>query len=677
MLFTPITAMATSSLTTNSLPLSGSPSPRRYGHVVWLIAVPLLFAHWLLAFGSTLEKSLTYDEGAHLFSGVVYWLKGDFRFHCENGNLSQRWCAIPAVLSSHLQLPSSDQPFWIDAQPREGANSFLYECGNDPQWLIRSGRAWCALWGVGICALVFVWSRQIFGDAGAILSLASCVFCPTLLANGPLMTSDACLSFFLLLATYSIWTVLHQLKPQFICLTAVSLAGLFLAKTSAVLIIPIATILVLTRLLSERPREVQDQSHSIPGNNPRIQLPRILATAFLCGATTWSAVWAAFDMRYSPVSPQDAIHGNHEYFRFGSLDNLFKQHPKQTRAIRLLAQAKILPEPYLYGAAYVAVHRERISFLNGSYALGGFKTYFPYTLIVKTPIGTLSLLALAAFSIFFASRSGNSAGVLYCCMPLIVLICVYLGIAVVSGLNIGHRHILPIYPAIHILLGGATLWAAKSPFIRGVLIAFACLFMGEVALARPNFLAYFNGLISAEHRHEHLVESSLDWGQDLPSLKKWLDQNNTEMADVFLAYFGTDVPAKYGIQAVRIPETGSDIIQQPLSLRPGIYCVSATTLIGVYTPRPGPWSVKHEEAYTVLKKQITTSPEWDTLRALERARYLRLLAYLRHHPSVANIGGSILVFRLNQDQIREALEGPPAELELLPLSEQLRIRTRH
>lgn len=668
--------MATS-FETNTHPARDVPSRRSKGYVVWVVAISLVITHWVLAYSSTIEKSLTYDEGAHLFSGVAYWLKGDFRFHCENGNLSQRWCAVPAVLSSNLHLPTSDQTFWSDAQPREGANSFLYECGNDSKWLIRSGRAWCALWGAGICILVFIWSRQIFGDVGGILSLLSCALCPTLLANAPLMTSDACLSFFMLLAMYAIWKVLHRIEISYICLSAIAIAGLFLAKTSAILIIPMAAILVLIRLLADNRTELQQQP-SLPSNNTfRKQLPYVLATAFFCGAFAWAAVWVAFDFRYSPLASQAEDHQGHGYFRFGTLDNLCKQHPKQTRAVRFLAQAKLLPEPYLYGAAYVAVHRERISYLNGNYALGGFRAYFPYTILVKTPLGTLGLLALAAYGIFLSSWNKPSASVLYCCAPLFVLICVYLGIAVLSGLNIGHRHILPIYPAIHILIGGASYWITRSVLTRGVLITLTCILVGEVGMARPDFLAYFNEIVSAEHRHEHLVESSLDWGQDLPGLKKWLENNNTERANVYLAYFGTDNPEEYGIQAVRIPETGSELMNQPLPLQPGIYCVSATTLIGVYTPRPGPWSVKHEEAYELLQNQVSTAPDWEPLRALERARYLRLLAYLRHHPPVANIGGSILVFRLNQDEIHEALKGPPAELVPLPLSEQLRTRNRH
>ena len=182
--------------------------------------------------------------------------------------------------------------------------------------------------------------------------------------------------------------------------------------------------------------------------------------------------------------------------------------------------------------------------------------------------------------------------------------------------------------------------------------------------------------------HMHLVESSLDWGQDLPGLSRWLRDNNSTQEQIFLAYFGIDRPEEYGIRAVRIPEdsasrgrvagqAGSLPHLKPLPLAAGLYCISATTLQGAYTPRPGPWSKKHEEAYQQLKEQLSKSPTQEQIRSLERARFLRLLAFLRQREPVANIGGSILIFRLDDADVHAALEGPPAELVPLPLMEQL------
>ena len=77
----------------------------------------------------------------------------------------------------------------------------------------------------------------------------------------------------------------------------------------------------------------------------------------------------------------------------------------------------------------------------------------------------------------------------------------------------------------------------------------------------------------------HLVDSSLDWGQDLPGLAQWLERNNPgpSRASVFLAYFGTGDPRHEGMVVhtlSRLPRLGPE--QPGEALTGGIYCVSAT-----------------------------------------------------------------------------------------------------
>ena len=647
-------------------------SARKPKFACWTAVAVIIAGHWLTGFSATLDKSLTYDEGAHLFSGVVYWLRGDFRFQCENGNLPQRWCAIPAVLSGQTRLPDSKLSFWKDAQPREGGNSYLYDSGNDAVWTIRAGRAWCGLWGAAICLAVFLWSKRLFGMRGAFVSLVSCAACPTLLANASLMTSDACLTLFLLLSVAAIWQVLQRVDFWTVTLAALALSGLFLAKTSAILIFPMAALLVAVRLRSAAPLVVEWLGTRREASGLSARLLFIFCAAALCGIFVWGAVWAAYDFRFAPTVPVASASSSTEYLRFGNVERVCSElPPRQAGVLRGLAQAKLLPEPFLYGAAYVAAHRERIAFLNGEYSLGGFREYFPYTFLVKTPLAMLGLLAVAAVTMRRSSRE-LAAAWWYPYAPLLTLVGVYLAAAIFSGLNIGHRHILPIYPALHILVGAAGWWVGRGG--RGKLTVGTLLtaLVLETTLAWPNYLAFFNPSMRPGSAYRHLVESSLDWGQDLPGLSRWLKENNSAESPVFVAYFGVDRPDVYGIRAIRIPGANVAAKDQPLPLSAGLYCISATTLQGVYTPRPGPWSKKHEDAYQQLQSQLPMSPTPETIRSLERARFLRLLAFLRHQKPVANIGGSILIFRLDEGEVHAALEGPPVELVPLPLMEQLK-----
>jgi hypothetical protein len=340
----------------------------------------------------------------------------------------------------------------------------------------------------------------------------------------------------------------------------------------------------------------------------------------------------------------------------------------------------MLPEAYLYGAAYTLAHRQRSAFLNGDYSSRGFPQFFPYGVLVKTPLALFGLLGLAALWLL---RKGQSIGqgavgqgyqAWLPLTPLFALLIVYWLAAIGSTLNIGHRHMLPTYPAMFILAGGAAGWL-KGPHPKAMrwlvsllLLAFAV----ESSAAPPHYLAYFNLLIPRERAYRHLVDSSLDWGQDLPALKTWLDEHSVALADqrVYLAYFGRSRPAAYGIQAVLLDS------EQAYPLRGGVYCISATELQAVLRPMPGRWNVVYEQKYQAVRQYLaggqlqapieSRDPEaLALLQSYRRLQAARLLAFLRQREPDDQVAYSLLIYRLSDDDVRQALEGPPAELDAL------------
>jgi hypothetical protein len=99
----------------------------------------------------------------------------------------------------------------------------------------------------------------------------------------------------------------------------------------------------------------------------------------------------------------------------------------------------------------------------------------------------------------------------------------------------------------------------------------------------PHHLAYFNEIGGGPTRGWRLlVDSNLDWGQDLKRLKGWMDSHG--VAQVKLSYFGSASPSYYGIRADRLP--GYSAPHPPRITReihPGdVVAVSATNLQGVY-----------------------------------------------------------------------------------------------
>src|SRR5690606_33111237 len=101
------------------------------------------------------------------------------------------------------------------------------------------------------------------------------------------------------------------------------------------------------------------------------------------------------------------------------------------------------------------------------------------------------------------------------------LLVVYGGASITSHLNIGHRHLLPLYPVLFIGAGGLGRWLSSRSFLRAGAVGALLLWHAAAAAAiAPHFLAFFNPLGGGPRNGwRHLVDSSLDWGQDLPGLR--------------------------------------------------------------------------------------------------------------------------------------------------------------
>ena len=240
--------------------------------------------------------------------------------------------------------------------------------------------------------------------------------------------------------------------------------------------------------------------------------------------------------------------------------------------------AGIVPEDYARGLVFVAQHSAaRPTFLLGELRDGGFPYYFAVTFLLKTP---LPLLLLTAIALARMPRLGRRDALLVW-LPVVV----YLAATATRGLQIGHRHLLPIYPFLFLAAGEAAAalrsWRApKGAWLAGAL---ALWYAGGTLRQHPHHLAYFNELAGgAGNGWRLLVDSNLDWGQDLKRLAEWLRDNPAP--GLKLSYFGSADPAYYGITSEALPGyTSPHAPHITREIRPGdVVAVSATNLQGVY-----------------------------------------------------------------------------------------------
>jgi 4-amino-4-deoxy-L-arabinose transferase-like glycosyltransferase len=634
-------------------------TPRAVAFVAILLAL-----HFAMAVGSKLNESTTSDEIAHVTGGFAYWKLRDYRLQPENGNLPQRWVALPAAIAG-ARFPDLDQPYWRKSDVWVMGHEFFYETGEDHFPMLMWARAMTGLFSVAVGALVFCWSRRLFGTAGGFVSLAFFVFSPTFLAHGGYATSDVCIALFMLASIGAWWRHLGRPGAGPFALSAVVFGLACVAKFSAVLLIPMMAICAAVHALAQ------------PG-----QAGRIARSAAGHALVALAVIWTFYGFRYSAFNP--ALPAPDQFIVAWPV--LYANTGLVGRMIHFLAGIRALPEAFLYGAAYVSyTSQSRGAFLNGDYSFVGWRTYFIWAFALKT---TLPFIAASALGAWVAVRSrirppGSLAGRLRALLPLtplLALFSVYWIVSILSHLNIGHRHLAPIYPVLFILAGALGPWLAR-PLGAGALLVAGLIawHVGESARVAPHYLAYFNELAGGPAGgSQHLVDSSLDWGQDLPGLKAWLERNRLPGEDAYLAYAGTGEPRYYRIPAKRLAYINGFHEDEPyVPLGPGLYCIGATMLQQVYSSVRGPWTVELEKEYEFLRTfepmfqayardpaararlDLELSPEkWTASRdRFQHLRFARLCYCLRARRPDAVIGYSIFIYRLSAEDVRAATGG--------------------
>jgi hypothetical protein len=234
----------------------------------------------------------------------------------------------------------------------------------------------------------------------------------------------------------------------------------------------------------------------------------------------------------------------------------------------------IAPDPHGYFTGLNQVltksHEGHEAYLLGMYSHTGWWYYFPVVFAVKTPIGLILLLAIALFGRRLKRETPHAA--------LAITATAFFAISMLSAINIGVRHILPIYPMLCVV--GA---AVVTRLPRGPVIAAACaaIVAIESASIYPDYLAFFNvaaGGPSAGPRY--LLDSNVDWGQDVKKLRTWLRARHIDSVCMF--YFGNTGVEFYGVPMRHLPRTDETEPRRNLDC---VAAISVTNLYGLYVPR--------------------------------------------------------------------------------------------
>jgi len=548
-----------------------------------IIAACLLIFMFFLAVFSMKDDSATMDEVAHLPAGYSYLTQKDMRLNPEHPPLIKDLAALPLLFIKGINFPS-ELPDWkedINGQWGFGYH-FLYRAGNPADIMIFWGRIPMILILILLGFYIFKWARELFGQKVALLSLFLFSFSPTFLAHGRLVTTDVGAAAGIFIATYYFIKALKNPSKKSIILAGVAFGLAELCKFSVILLIPFFAFLSLIWWLLKL------------GNLK--QTLKILILVFITG---FILIWPVYQYHVWDYPPERQAKDT----EFLLSSNLIKS----SGTVLSWAAKKPILRPYAQYFLGLFLVFQRASSGNTTYFLGevsagGWKSYFPIVYLIKEAlvfhILTLIALLYAAFLIkkpFWQNTFQRAKEWVKKHFPefaMLSFIGIYWLASLTSDLNIGVRHLLPVFPFTMLLVSCTIIELLKAPFLKIKYLILGGLIFWQVFSIfsiYPHFLAYSNELTGGPNKtYIYTVDSNLDWGQDLKRLKKWADVNKIDK--IYVDYFGGG-DAEYYLKQKHVPWQGT---QDPNEFPKKNYlAVSATFLQGGQgMPVPGfnqPW----------------------------------------------------------------------------------------
>lgn len=491
--------------------------------------------------------SETVDEFAHLPAGVYYLRTGHFDLYDLSPPLLRELAALPVLaarpagdFADYTRRPEEHWGLGYEFMEKNRARYHaLYVLGRLPM----IGLALALVVAVHACGTRLLGARAGLGAA------ALAAFCPTVLAHGHLVGTDVGAALGVFLAA---WASLGAFRAPTVARTLVlgiTLGGALLTKFSALALYPIVAVLAAVAAAGARPRW-----RPLAALAGAVALSVAIVNAGYLGRGTGAPLVA--DQLHSPTL--------------------------RAVAARLGAVPVPLPAEFIDGLD--RQHFEASStypvYLHGELSWTGWWYYYPVAFALKETLPMLLLVAAGAATLALGAATRDPLVRAFLAVPPLLF-----GVLLVTAtdIDLGLRYLLPAYPFLF-LVAAAPLAAGRRA-LAGVGALLVALHVAVSAAATPHHIAYMNALAGPPDQRWHwLVDSNLDWGQELRRLAAY--QRTRGGVKLRLAYFGRVAPETYGIDY--------EAIQGKLG--PGTYVVSASYLAGLpyflwdhgtmYEPRP-------------------------------------------------------------------------------------------
>lgn len=534
-----------------------------------------------LALTSARRDSPTFDEQGFLIRGLAY-LRSDEQGRNRNLRVGHplglnALNAALLVYDPTVKLPVND-PSWEGTSFHRPAELFLWEIGNDVDhimFLARLPTIWLGLLLTAIAArwaTEMSWNKQEGSRArrqpariAGLITLTLVAFDPNILAHMRLVTTDLGLTAAAALAGYLLWRYLKSPTIQGAIIAGGAFGLLLNTKFTAFLFLPLFGLLALIALLLKSP--------SIDNGDTRTHRQELAIGFVIIPIAAFFVLWAGHGFQAGGLS----IHS----------------------ALSVLFNDMTVPLSDYFDQLMDIGNRLDVatpSFLLGRYSDTGWWYYFPVAFLVKTPLSILLLLvgSISYMAWWVIANRQRQIGLMFDLGMLLIPALGFFTIALTADINLGYRHIMPVLPFFYVLIGvtaGRVLAGrefGRLAKIAGITIAVSITWLIVVsAWIYPHYLTFFNLIAGGpDGGWRILVDSNLDWGQDLGPLATWLEENDVDR--VWLSYFGEARPEYYGIRYDGLDSFPPRLMNPearpfyPPDPAPGWYAISATTLQGVH-----------------------------------------------------------------------------------------------
>jgi len=546
----------------------------------------LLAVFFLQVVLSMQRMSVTVDEFAHLPSGYAYWDTGDFAMYRRNPPLIKMWAALPLFRSSLDKSFTGYRNLWSAGYAFMFDNEAMYHT------LYVRCRVMIALLGVGLGYLVFRWSRELFGVAGGLLSLAVYAFSPNVIGHAGVVTTDLGAAAMYTLACYTLYKLDEKWSAGRLAFAGIVFGLAMITKFSCLALVPLAPVLLVLGVLSKR------RDPDRPTGTWRRELGRGAITLGVLAVSCLIFINAGYGFSGS-------------FKTWASFEH--EAEPLRSLASSCLGQLPApFPEHFLGG---LAEQREAsvmpaFQYLFGEVSQTGWWYYYLGAFLLKVPLPVFALLLLAAYA--GITRCDRRAAI-FVVVPAVYFFIVF---SLGTRVNVGLRYMLPVFPLLFVAFGAIVRdtprTALNRPVVRGLVGTLVVWLAIESAVAFPHYIAYFNEFAGG-HGERYLVDSNCDWSQDHITLRRFMQRNGIER--VHLATFGRVDAKVYDVRYETLrPE-------EPVT---GDVVISVSLLAGhpYWTPDNGRTAIKvPADGY----------------------------AWLRAYTPVRRIGGSLYYFRIEPE----------------------------